>query len=260
MKLYQESNLLAAGYSPALGMQQQQSSHTQAQAVLGTYSPMASHPCSMVQVNTEHPTVLFFASSSSASPKKSVSKFEKCLWLQHYQLYFSVCREVFQWPIPKVKLWPRLGERQVAATWSPNPPTTAAATLPAVLASTPRPGVHSTDDASTAVVIILKFLCEFFFSHSLTPPPNPFLIMPSGYAIHNHESKHVYAHTLTYTNVPLYQSLIAYRAYQSCCIECIIYIHKSSFILKINYILRFNEMHCVNRINCCGLIDNVTFL
>ncbi|XP_076610117.1 cAMP-regulated phosphoprotein 21 isoform X2 [Chaetodon auriga] len=38
----------AAGYAPAVGVQQQ-SSHTQAQAVLGTYSPMASHQCSMVQ-------------------------------------------------------------------------------------------------------------------------------------------------------------------------------------------------------------------
>ncbi|TKS88462.1 hypothetical protein D9C73_023108 [Collichthys lucidus] len=36
---------------PAVGVQQQQqqSSHTQAQAVLGTYSPMASHQRSMVQ-------------------------------------------------------------------------------------------------------------------------------------------------------------------------------------------------------------------
>ncbi|XP_042292654.1 cAMP-regulated phosphoprotein 21 isoform X1 [Thunnus albacares] len=36
-----------AGYAPAVGVQQ--SSHTQTQAVLGTYSPMASHQCSMVQ-------------------------------------------------------------------------------------------------------------------------------------------------------------------------------------------------------------------
>lgn len=185
MKPYQESNIrctrvLAAGYSPALGMQQQQSSHTQAQAVLGTYSPMASHQCGMVQVNTEHPTVSFFVSLEQFSlPKRSVSKFEKCLWSQNCQLSFSVCREVFQCPFPKVKLWPRLGERQVAATWSPHPPTTAAVTLPAALASTPRPGAHSTDDASTAGVIILKFLCEltsFFFTlpHSSTqaPPDN----------------------------------------------------------------------------------------
>ncbi|KAI3358553.1 hypothetical protein L3Q82_014967, partial [Scortum barcoo] len=37
----------AAGYAPAVGVQQ--SSHTQAQAVLGTYSSMASHQCSMAQ-------------------------------------------------------------------------------------------------------------------------------------------------------------------------------------------------------------------
>ncbi|CAB1455370.1 unnamed protein product [Pleuronectes platessa] len=36
-----------AGYPPTVGVQQ--SSHTQAQAVLGPYSPMASHQCSMVQ-------------------------------------------------------------------------------------------------------------------------------------------------------------------------------------------------------------------
>ncbi|KAM9340436.1 cAMP-regulated phosphoprotein 21 isoform 2-T2 [Symphorus nematophorus] len=36
------------GYAPAVGVQQQ-SSHTPAQAVLGTYSPMASHQRSMVQ-------------------------------------------------------------------------------------------------------------------------------------------------------------------------------------------------------------------
>ncbi|XP_044027632.1 cAMP-regulated phosphoprotein 21 isoform X3 [Siniperca chuatsi] len=36
-----------AGYAPAVGVQQ--SSHTQAQAVLGSYSPMASHQRSMVQ-------------------------------------------------------------------------------------------------------------------------------------------------------------------------------------------------------------------
>ncbi|XP_069371959.1 cAMP-regulated phosphoprotein 21 isoform X2 [Paralichthys olivaceus] len=35
------------GYPPTVGVQQ--SSHTQAQAVLGTYSPLASHQCSMVQ-------------------------------------------------------------------------------------------------------------------------------------------------------------------------------------------------------------------
>lgn len=49
----------AAGYTPGVGVQQQ-SSHTQAQAVLGTYSPMASHQCSMVQVNTEHLKVSSF--------------------------------------------------------------------------------------------------------------------------------------------------------------------------------------------------------
>lgn len=51
----------AAGYTPAVGVQPQQSSHAQAQAqaVLGTYSPMASHQCSMVQVSTEHPKVSF---------------------------------------------------------------------------------------------------------------------------------------------------------------------------------------------------------
>nr|XP_020462575.1 cAMP-regulated phosphoprotein 21 [Monopterus albus]XP_020462576.1 cAMP-regulated phosphoprotein 21 [Monopterus albus]XP_020462577.1 cAMP-regulated phosphoprotein 21 [Monopterus albus] len=36
-----------AGYAPVVGLQQ--SSPSQAQAVLGTYSPMASHQCSMVQ-------------------------------------------------------------------------------------------------------------------------------------------------------------------------------------------------------------------
>ncbi|XP_018553050.1 cAMP-regulated phosphoprotein 21 isoform X3 [Lates calcarifer] len=35
------------GYAPTVGVQQ--SSHTQTQAVLGTYSPMASHQCSVVQ-------------------------------------------------------------------------------------------------------------------------------------------------------------------------------------------------------------------
>ncbi|XP_069032218.1 LOW QUALITY PROTEIN: cAMP-regulated phosphoprotein 21 [Embiotoca jacksoni] len=38
---------LTAGYSPAVRMQQ--SSHTQPPAVLGTYAPVASHHCSMVQ-------------------------------------------------------------------------------------------------------------------------------------------------------------------------------------------------------------------
>ncbi|XP_068603267.1 cAMP-regulated phosphoprotein 21 isoform X2 [Brachionichthys hirsutus] len=37
-----------AGYAPAVGVQQQ-SSHSQAQAVLGAFPPMASHQCSMVQ-------------------------------------------------------------------------------------------------------------------------------------------------------------------------------------------------------------------
>ncbi|XP_016896812.1 cAMP-regulated phosphoprotein 21 [Cynoglossus semilaevis] len=36
-----------AGYAPPVGVQQP--THTQAQAVLGTYSPMASHQCSVVQ-------------------------------------------------------------------------------------------------------------------------------------------------------------------------------------------------------------------
>ncbi|KAM3595929.1 uncharacterized protein V6R79_005540 [Siganus canaliculatus] len=38
-----------AGYAPAVGVQQPSSSHTQTQAVLGTYSPMASHQRSIVQ-------------------------------------------------------------------------------------------------------------------------------------------------------------------------------------------------------------------
>lgn len=49
--------VFAAGYAPTVGVQQ--SSHTQTQAVLGTYSPMASHQCSVVQVNTEHSGVSF---------------------------------------------------------------------------------------------------------------------------------------------------------------------------------------------------------
>lgn len=43
----------AAGYTPGVGVQQQSShSQTQQTAVLGTYSPVASHQCSGVQVNT----------------------------------------------------------------------------------------------------------------------------------------------------------------------------------------------------------------
>ncbi len=62
-------------------------------------------------------------------------------------------------------------------------------------------------------------------------------------------------HLLTHINVPKLNSI-----YQSCCIECIIYIHKWSFILILNYILCFKEMHCLNRIKCYGWIDSVTFL
>lgn len=63
--------VFAAGYAPAVGVQQQQqqqSSHTQAQAVLGTYSPMASHQRSMVQVNTEHPKILFCVRLETTQP------------------------------------------------------------------------------------------------------------------------------------------------------------------------------------------------
>lgn len=47
--------VFSAGYVPAVGMQPS----SQAQAVLGTYSPMASHHCSTVQVNRERPKVSF---------------------------------------------------------------------------------------------------------------------------------------------------------------------------------------------------------
>lgn len=44
----------AAGYTPGVSVQQQSShSQTQQQAVLGTYSPVTSHQCSMVQVNSQ---------------------------------------------------------------------------------------------------------------------------------------------------------------------------------------------------------------
>lgn len=49
--------VFSAGYVPAVGVQQS----SQAQAVLGSYSPMASHHCSTVQVNTEHPKVFLAA-------------------------------------------------------------------------------------------------------------------------------------------------------------------------------------------------------
>lgn len=81
--------VFAAGYAPAVGVQQQ-SSHAQAQAVLGTYSPMASHQCSMVQVNTEHPEVSFCAGLEQLSPQKKRIAVQKVLMVANsfLQLYF----------------------------------------------------------------------------------------------------------------------------------------------------------------------------
>lgn len=91
--IYTRVCVFAAGYTPAVGVQQQ-SSHTQAQSVLGTYSPMASHQCSMVQVNTEHPKVSFFVSLEQLSPQKKHLAVHKLLVvancsLQLYFLFFS---------------------------------------------------------------------------------------------------------------------------------------------------------------------------
>lgn len=86
------------------------------------------------------------------------------------------------------------------------------------------------------------------------PPPLP--VIPWGNAVHTHtDTQHTSTHRDKCTTVPKLNSI-----YQSCCIECIIYIHKWSFILILNYILCFMEMHCVKRIKCCGWINKVTFL
>ena len=99
-----------AGYAPAVGLQQQ-SSHNQAQAVLGTYSPITSHQRSMVQVNTEHPKVSFCVRLERIrAPKEALSSLENACGGKFFSLtllFFSLsflCREVFQCPIPKVKL------------------------------------------------------------------------------------------------------------------------------------------------------------
>lgn len=98
-----------AGYAPAVGLQQQ-SSHNQAQAVLGTYSPITSHQRSMVQVNTEHPKVSFCVRLEQLrAPKEALSSLESACGDKLFSnfTFFSLsflCREVFQCPIPKVKL------------------------------------------------------------------------------------------------------------------------------------------------------------
>lgn len=84
--------------------------------------------------------------------------------------------------------------------------------------------------------------------------------MPTGYTKHVHTRTPMHSHAYSRcTTVPKLNSIHMDIAYQSCCTECIIYIHKLNFILIVNYTLCFKEMHCVNRINCCDWIDGVTF-
>lgn len=94
------------GYAPAVRVQQ--SSHTQPQAVLGTYSPVASHQCSMVQVNTQK--VSLGISLKLLEPREeTLSLNASCSCSQHQLCFFlslSLCREAFRCPFPKVKLWP----------------------------------------------------------------------------------------------------------------------------------------------------------
>lgn len=228
--------VFAAGYAPAVGVQQQQqqSSHTQAQAVLGTYSPMASHQRSMVQVNTEHPKILFCVRLETTQPlREAFNSLESACGGKFYpltnftSLFFSLslCREVFQCPIPKVKLWPRLVGRQVTAAWCPHPPITAAAILPAATTSAPRPGAHSTDDASTDGAMILEFLRETHMHtrthflhtvfHTPSPPYTYTRLLPDGahkgtlFTLITSMFTHTHTHSpLTYRNIWLYQSLI----------------------------------------------------
>lgn len=141
--------------------------------------------------------------------------------------------------------------RQVTAAWCPHPPTTAAP------ATARRPGAHSTDG-----VMILWFLREHKCTHETqntlfhTPPPSPPPPPPHRQSPLNMLfTQHAPTHKDKCTPVPKLNSI-----YQSCCIECIIYIHKWSFILILNYILCFKEMHCVKRIKCYGWTYEVTFL
>lgn len=82
-----------AGYAPAVGLQQQ-SSHNQAQAVLGTYSPITSHQRSMVQVNTEHPKVSFCVRLEQLrAPKEALSSLESACGDKFFSLtlLFFLC-------------------------------------------------------------------------------------------------------------------------------------------------------------------------
>lgn len=155
-------NVYAAGYTPGVGVQQQ-SSHTQAQAVLGTYSPMASHQCSMVQVNTEHLKVSFFFFFFHQK------RFTKCVCARSNsnRTSFPLCREAYRCPIPRVKLRPQLVGRQRTAAWYPHPPTTAAATPPAAPTSAPPPGARSTDDASADGAKTHVVNTRHLYTHSL---------------------------------------------------------------------------------------------
>lgn len=78
--------VFSASYVSAVGVQQS----SLAQAVLGTYSPVASHHCSMVQVNTEHPKVSFCIKLEQLSPQKKCRAVHKVLVVADSLLQLSV--------------------------------------------------------------------------------------------------------------------------------------------------------------------------
>lgn len=255
----------AAGYTPAVGVQQQ-SSHTQAQAVLRTYSPIASHQCSMVQVKTEPPPqglVLHQPCISQPSKEAFSSSQSACVCKFFPPTLFSYSRQggvSLSYPQSKVVTTVG-GEAGYCCVVAPpshhgscHPPSCGSLSAPAWSAPYWRRLKGWRDDSSC--VNSHTLLVNTFFSHSLTQ-----LLPDNAHRVHHSHITSMCTHIqpLTHIYVPLYQSLIVYIAYQSCCIECIIYIHKLSFILIVNYILCSKEMHCVNRINCCGQTDDVTF-
>lgn len=214
--------VFAAGYAPTVGVQQ--SSLTQTQAVMGNYSPMASHQCSMVQVRPEQreksKVVLRAAQLQELEKLCQEPRSNFISFLSPLQGGISV-----SYPQNKVVTGVSGGEAGYCCVVpspshhsSCHPPSCTNLSAPAWSAQYWQCLSGWSDDT-----LVPAWIHHTFSFHHIPPPPHlqppPYSPTPAFWCLQGTSLTHtsMYTHThihnihpLTYINVPLYQSLIVY--------------------------------------------------
>lgn len=195
----------------------QQSS--QAQTVLRTYSPMASHHCSMVQVNTEHPKVSFHVKLEQFSPQKKRLAVQKVLVaadsvLQLFVLSLLCLQGGVSVSYPQSKVVTGVGGEANYCCMVP-PPSHHSSCHPPSCTNLSAPGWSAqywrclegwSDDTVVPVWTHIRTytywtLTPFFtIPHLFSPTSNFFLIMPTGHNVNTitsmyTQTTHSHSHT-----------------------------------------------------------------